>query len=127
MTDMDQAIELTLPAKRDYGLVARMAISGIGMLADLDVDLIADLRTVTDECLDCLTHQPFVPKRIAVRAWVHEKRLFCRFSALERECAQKAEALDLDIARGVLETLMPEVRLTTDEGGVACIECSMPV
>ena len=35
--------------------------------------------------------------------------------------------MDLDITRGVLETLMPQVRLKQDGDGVYGIECSMPV
>ena len=40
---------------------------------------------------------------------------------------QQADELDMDITRGVLETLMPQVQLEADEDGVHGILCAMPV
>ena len=123
--DFPNAIELTLPAGREYALVAGMAISGVGVLAGLDVDLIGDLRTVTTECMDCLAHQPSRAGRVAIEAWLDGARLHLRFRARER-CPGDAAAPDLELTQGVLETLMPDVRLLSDEGGVWGIDCSMP-
>ena len=122
-----KAIKLTIPAEGEYALVARMALSGLALLAGLDVDLIGDLRTVTDECCDCLMHQPLRPACITVDAWIGGGRLFFRFGAEKRCGAGCEQTLQMDITKGVLETLMPEVRLDTDEDGVFGIECSMPV
>ena len=49
------------------------------------------------------------------------------FKALERQHGQECDELDADITRGVLETLMPQVSLETDENGVYGIRCAMPV
>lgn len=121
----ERSVTLTIPAQADCALVARMALSGLGLLAGLDVDIIGDLRTVTDECCDCLEHQPYRPARIRVEAWAGAGRFRCRFTAEERGAAEGVHALDLEITRGVLETLMPVVRLESDEGGVYGIECSV--
>ena len=45
---------LTIPADMAYAPVATLALSGLGMIAGLDVDLLGDLRTVVTEALDCL-------------------------------------------------------------------------
>ncbi|MEG0742102.1 MAG: hypothetical protein RSB91_00285 [Clostridia bacterium] len=127
MSDREDCITLTIPTGGSFALIARMALSGFGMLAGLDVDLIADLRMVTDECCDCLTHQPCAPERIGVRAWLANDALHCCFTAEVRGERIAEPSLELDVTRGVLETLMPDVRLDTDDGGVYQISCAMPV
>ena len=124
---MEHGMQLSIPAQTEDALVARMALSGAGALAGLDVDLLGDLRTVTDECIDCLRHQPNAPARVRVEAGIADGRFQLAFEAEERGAAPAREPLDLEITRGVLETLMPDVRLLTDAGGVYRIECSMPV
>lgn len=125
--DLSREVRLTVPACRDYALVASMALCGLGMTAGLDMDLLGDLRTVVCECVDCLTHQPMRPSELDVRARVEGGRLYVSFCAVGDIRAQAHEPLDLEVTRGVLETLMPQVRLRQEEGGVRGIECSMPV
>ncbi len=124
---MDQAIQLTIPADMEHVLVARMALSGFGMLAGLEVDLIDDLRTSTDECCDCLLHQGIVVKEVQICAGVREGRLYCRFCAMRGDQYREESVQDKDITLGILETLLPDVHLHCDEDGVCCIEFSMPV
>lgn len=120
-------MDLTIPASQTYAPVAALALSALGMIAGLDVDLLCDVRTVVNECMDCLVHQAGKPERIAIRAGLHENRLWIRFFACDRHRVQPGDSLELDITRGILETLMPEVSLESDEDGVHGIECSMPV
>lgn len=125
--DLTKPVSLTLPSGKDYVLVAGMALSAFGMLAGLEADLIGDLRTVSDECLDCLSHQPGNPAEIEVCAWLNKKQLHVCFRARKRAFGGSQDELGLAVTRGVLETLMPDVRLEMDEGGVCLIECSMPL
>lgn len=125
--DASHEISLKVAASRDDMLIARMALSGLGMLAGLDTDSIGDLRTVINECFDCLTHQSIVPSSIIMEGAVKGGRLHISFSAQGDAGQGDAGALDLDIVRGILETLMPEVALLTGERGVERIQCSMPV
>lgn len=127
MTDARDPIRLSLPSSAEYALVARMAFSGAGLLAGLDVDLIGDLRTVTGECFDCIIHQPSRPARVDMSAWLLAGRLHCRFEAAERGERSADEPFDLTVTRGILETLMPDVAIESDDGGVYAIQCSMPV
>lgn len=121
------AMVLTLPASMDYALVARMALSGLGLLAGLDVDLIGDLRTVADECCDCLLHQPAKLREVQMRAQVDEGRLRCCFSAARNGETTGESASAAELTLGILETLLPDVSLHTDEQGVYQIEFSMAV
>ena len=97
------------------------------MVLGLDVDLLGDLRTVASECLDCLMHQAGKPASIDMRVWKQGGALCVRFDAQDRKRTQPQDDLALEITRGVLETLMPEVELSADEDGVHGILCSMPV
>ena len=127
MNDCGQRIDLTIPGGREYALVASMALSAMGVLAGLDVELLGDLQTVASECLDCLNHQAGRPGQITLEAWLNRKRLFVTFQSQNRQEGQQPDTLALEITRGVLETLMPDVRLLCDKSGVYRIECSMPV
>ena len=123
----DGAFLLSLPADMSYLLVARMALSGFGMLAGLDVDQVDDLRTVVDECCDCLLHQGKLPQKFSIAAKVCCGRFCCSFTAEEREEAASADAQDYEVTRCILETLLPDVQLLCDEAGVYCIDVSMPL
>ncbi len=125
--DLSREVRLIIPARKDYVLVASMTLCGLGMSAGLDMELLGDLRTVTCECVDCLLNQAGRPEQIQVSARVEAGRLHVGFLARERNRTQAGDSLDLDITRGVLETLMPEVQLEQDGDGVYGIECSMPV
>ena len=118
---------LSIPAQKAYVPVASLALSGLGMVLGLDVDLLGDLRTVAAESLDCLMNQAGRPSSIQITAEAADGRLNVRFCSCDRERTQRCDELSVDITRGVLETLMPCVELSTDEDGVHGIECSMPV
>lgn len=125
--DVSRRVSLTIPADGAYKPVATLALSGLGMIAGLDVDLLGDLRTVTAECMDCLLHQAGVPRTISIQACVTDGRLRVCFASEERSRTGQEDTLGVDVTRGVLETLMPEVCLGCDADGVHRIECSMPV
>lgn len=120
---MDRPHEMTLrlSARQEDWLIARMALSGLGMLAGLDADLIGDLQTAVNECCDCLLHQPTTPEALVLSAQAEKGRLRFCFSAEGAAGQGPKDALDAEIARCVLETLLPEVRLETDERGVYSI------
>jgi len=118
---------LSIPAQKAYVPVVSLALSGLGMVLGLDVDLLGDLRTVAAESVDCLMNQAGRPVSIQMTAEVAQGRLCVRFCSCDRETGQQCDELSVDITRGVLETLMPCVELRTDEDGVHGIECSMPV
>ena len=125
--EVRREVRLSIPAEESYAPVATLALSGLGMVLGLDVDLLGDLRTVASECLDCLMHQAARPASIEMKAFVQNEQLCVAFRACERERGGEGGDLALEITRGVLETLMPQVQLDVDEDGVHGIECSMPV
>ena len=127
MNASSRTVCLTIPADMAYAPVATLALSGLGMMAGLDVDLLGDLRTVATEALDCLMNQAGRPECIQICAGMDNGMLRVQFCAQNRCRVQEADELDIDITRGVLETLMPQVALEADEDGVHHILCAMPV
>ena len=127
MNELTQKVRLTIPADKTYAPVAALALSGLGMIAGLDVDLLGDLRTVVSEALDCLLNQAGRPECVEICAGMENGMLQVKFCAQNRCRVQDADELDLDITRCVLETLMPQVSLEADEDGVHGILCGMPV
>ena len=127
MNDLSRNVRLTIPADMTYAPVATLALSGLGMVAGLDVDLLGDLRTVVTEALDCLFNQAGRPKCVEICAGMENGMLRIQFCAQNRCHGQESDELDLDITRAVLETLMPQVALEADEDGVHHILCAMPV
>lgn len=118
---------LNLPADQEFVLLARMAMCGLAMIAGLDVGLIDDVRSATDECCDCLLHQPKKAERIELKAWLEADRLHCCFKAIRTDELQGGATADLELCRCVLETLMPDVTLQTDVCGVGTIGFSLPL
>ena len=127
MNELNREVRLNIPADAAYAPVATLALSGLGMIAGLDVDLLGDLRTVTTEAIDCLLNQAGRPQCIEICGCVEEGMLRVRFCAMHRCRVQDQDELDLEITRCVLETLMPQVALEADEDGVHDILCAMPV
>lgn len=118
-------MHLTIPATAEDVLTMRMAISGVGMLSGLDIALIGDLRTATNECCDCLLGRVRMPRQLEGEAILADGRLKLVFTA-SGESDTPGQPVDREIAYGILSTLMPQVELVEDELGIAQIICSMP-
>ena len=48
-----QEITLRVPGKQEYALVLRLALGGVAMLKDLDAGALDDVRSASDEAVDC--------------------------------------------------------------------------
>ena len=127
MNDIRHEIMLNLPADQEFVLLARMTLCGLGMIAGLDVGLIDDLRAATDECCECLLHQPKKAERIELKAWLDGGRLYACFKAIRADEPQDGAPADPEVSRCVLETLMPEVSVLPDACGVGTIGFSLPL
>lgn len=63
---------MSVPAKQEWGLVVHSALQGVGVLANLSVDMIEDLRTACDEAFDLLTHQVRAATHIVLHCALEE-------------------------------------------------------
>jgi len=123
--DRMHEIALKMPANQEDALMARMAVSGLGMLAGLDADTIGDLQTVVNECTDCLLNQVVQPETISMTGWVENNRLILRWEVEGNQGQNQQKPLDNEVVRCILETLMPQVELESDQR--ACTASSAPL
>ena len=116
-----QEITLRVPGKQEYALVLRLALGGVAILKDLDAGALDDLRSASDEAVDCLLHQGREVAWLTLVAQDEGDKLNVRICAeFDGEGEGGIDADELDVSRAVLETLVPEVELRTRECG--CIE-----
>ena len=116
-----QEITLRVPGKREYALVLRLALGGVAMLKDLDAGALDDLRAASDEAVDCLLHQGREVSWLTLRVQDGGDRLTVRICAeFSGEGELTVDADEAEVSRAVLETLIPEVEMCTQDCG--CIE-----
>lgn len=113
-----QSIRLSVPAKAEYALVIRTALGGVGVIADLDIDRMDDLLAASDECVDLLIHQPREGKTLEMTCLEEEKGLKVCFEIVWGEGTRENPGADMQMSRAVLNTLIADVRLESDEYGV---------
>ncbi|MDR2656794.1 MAG: hypothetical protein LBB86_03095 [Oscillospiraceae bacterium] len=133
------AIELTIPAREDMLLIARMALSGVCVRCGFSLDAVEDARIAADEACYCLMHQcePAASLRMTCR-W-DDTRLSIAFASV-RECGESSvpsAELDPDrsdesgqlgesdqaaLARSILETLVTSAKLSVGAFGVYSIQ-----
>ena len=116
-----QEITLRVPGKQEYALVLRLALGGVAILKDLDAGALDDLRSASDEAVDCLLHQGREVSWLTLHVQDERDKLTVRICAEftgEGETAMDED--DMAVSRAVLETLIPEVEMCARDCG--CIE-----
>ena len=117
---------LTVPAKQEWALVLRMATSGVGALYNLPLDLMDDLCTAVEESCDLLLHQRYQPEALLLSCERREEGLVVSLSAQGEAANVLEEPADADVAQLIIETLVREVALDQDEGGVRRVRMTLP-
>ena len=123
----EHCLTLTVPADPNWMLVVRMALGGAGALMGLTIDLVDDLRTAADETCDFLLHQPRKVKCIRIACSLIDEAVCTVFACdFAREC-KDCEEMDLDVTRGILETLIPKVELEEDGTCIRSVSLTLPL
>jgi anti-sigma regulatory factor (Ser/Thr protein kinase) len=123
----ENCLTLTVPADPDWMLVVRMALGGAGALMGLGIDLVDDLRTAADETCDFLLHQPRKVQCINIACSLKNEAVCTVFTCdFNSECQALGE-VDLDVTRGILETLIPIVELEEDGACVRTVSLTLPL
>lgn len=127
MAAQEHCLMLSIPADPDWMLVVRMALGGAGALMGLSMDLVDDLRTAADETCDFLMHQPRGIRCIQIACSLKDEAVCTVFACeFSKEC-QQCEEMDLDVTRGILETLIPRVELEEDGVCVRSVTLTLPL
>ena len=117
---------VTVPARKEWILVLRMALSGVSALFDVPVDVMEDLNTAIEESCDLLLHQDYTAESLTLRCEPWPDGLHVTLTALERTRCPEEEKADPEIARLIIQTLVREVDLDQDDAGVHCVRMILP-
>ena len=119
-------VTVTVPARQEWVLVLRMALSGVSALFDVPVDVMEDLNTAIEESCDLLLHQDYTAETLTLKCETNADGLHVSLSAKERTRCPEEEKADPEIARLIIQTLVREVALDRDETGVHCVRMTLP-
>lgn len=123
---MTDEIRLTLPAKENMLLVARMALAGYCCQFGADMDTLDDIRTVSDEACYALMHQPKEADLLFITAGIDGDMAHIRFEVKHTARTLLTDtAHDPEIAQGILSSLVSDVSLSHDKGSMHAIEVSI--
>lgn len=117
---------VTVPARPEWALVLRTALSGIGAVANLSLDTIDDLRTAADEAFDLLTHQPREVVSVTLTCELDERAMSVRLSAQRAQQYQECTPVDPEIAQLIIGTLVTDVHMEGDKCGIYSVHMSLP-
>ncbi|MHC1785900.1 MAG: hypothetical protein AB9880_02380 [Christensenellales bacterium] len=117
---------LTVPAHEEWALVLRTALNGVGVLANLSVDMIADLRTACDEAFDLLLNQPRSAESVTLICALQGKALTVRLSAQRAFNYQSCIPADPEVSNLIIGTLVTDVHIEGDSCGVYSVLMSLP-
>ncbi len=115
-----QEITLRVPGRKEYALVLRLALGGVAVLKDLDVGALDDLRSASDEAVDCLLHQGREVAWLTLFVLDEGEKLTVRICAEFAGGGDGADPEEMDISKAVLETLIPQVEMCRQDCG--CVE-----
>ena len=116
-----QEITLRVPGAPEYALVLRLALGGVAILKDLDAGALDDLRSASDEAVDYLLHQGWEVEWLTLAVLDGGDQLTVRICAeFTGEGAFPPAEDEQEISRAVLETLIPQVEMCTQDCG--CVE-----
>ena len=116
-----QEITLRVPGAAEYGLVLRLALGGVAILKDLDAGALDDLRAASDEAVDYLLHQGREVQWLTLCVLDGGEMLTVRICAeFSGEGEFNVDEDSMEISRAVLETLVPQVEMRTQDCG--CVE-----
>ncbi|MDR1262160.1 MAG: hypothetical protein LBK46_01570 [Oscillospiraceae bacterium] len=133
------AVELTIPAREDMLLIARMALSGVCVRCGFSLDDVEDARIAADEACYCLMHQRESVASLRMTCQWDDTRLSIAFDAIRERRESSAPVAEFDpaqsdesdqlgesdqaaLARSILETLVTSAKLSVGAFGVYSIQ-----
>ena len=116
----------TVPAKDEWALVMRTALSGVGTLAKLSVDMIDDLRIACDEAFNLLTHQSQLIQQLVLSCELKDGFLLVRLSVERAFASQMCTPVDPEVAHMIIGTPVTDVHHEGDSCGIYSVHMKVP-
>ncbi|MDI9520607.1 MAG: hypothetical protein QM308_05565 [Bacillota bacterium] len=120
------SMSLSVPAKSEWGLVVRTTLGAVGVMANLSIDVIDDLRAAVEEAFDLVTHQKRVVEKVILNCKIEDGKIFITLEAQRAADSQACEMMDPEVAQLIIGTLVTEVKLEGDQCGIYTVRMSLP-
>ncbi len=120
------SMNLSVPAKSEWGLVVRTTLGAVGVMANLSMDVIDDLRTAVEEAFDLVTHQQRLVEKVILNCKMEDGKIFITLEAQRAPDAQACDMMDPEVAQLIIGTLVTEVKLEGDQCGIYTVRMSLP-
>lgn len=119
-------MSLTVPASEEWGLVVRTSLGAVGVMANLSLDVIDDLRSAVEEAFDLVTHQERLVKKVTLSCKIEDGLINIILEAQRAPDAQACDLMDPEVAQLIIGTLVTEVKLEGDQCGIYTVKMSLP-
>ncbi len=119
-------MSLTVPASDEWGLVVRTSLGAVGVMANLSLDVIDDLRSAVEEAFDLVTHQERLVKKVTLSCKIEDGLIHIILEAQRAPDAQACDLMDPEVAQLIIGTLVTEVKLEGDQCGIYTVKMSLP-
>lgn len=119
-------LEMNVPAREEFSLPLRLAVTGICALHDVPVDVLEDLRSAVDESCDLLLNQDYKAQCLTLICEMQEGSLHLALSAGRCGNQQAENPADADMAKLIIGSLVKKVDLEQDENGVHTVRMILP-
>lgn len=117
---------LSVPASPEWGLVVRTTLGAVGVMANLSLDVIDDLRSAVEEAFELVTHQERQVEKVILSCKMEEGKIFITLEAQRAPNAQACDMMDPEVAQLIIGTLVTEVKLEGDQCGIYTVRMSLP-
>ncbi|MBE5776158.1 MAG: hypothetical protein E7326_01465 [Clostridiales bacterium] len=121
-----KTMTMTIPARAEWTLALRMAVSGVGAIYDLPVDVLSDLRSAVDESCELLLHQTYCVKTLTLSVEEKQDGVYMSIAAQCCDQMQTEPRADAEIAKLIIETLVRQVDLRTEDDSVQEVRMILP-
>ncbi len=120
------SMTLSVPPKSEWGLVVRTTLGAVGVMANLSMDVIDDLRTAVEEAFDLVTHQSRLVEKVLLNCKMEDGKIFITLEAQRAPDSQACDMMDPEVAQLIIGTLVTEVKLEGDQCGIYTVRMSLP-
>ena len=117
---------LTVPASPEWGLVVRTSLGAVGVMANLSMEVIDDLRTAVEEAFELVTHQERKVENVTLGCQMEADKIHISLEAQRAADAQACAMMDPEVAQLIIGTLVTEVKLEGDQCGIYTVRMSLP-
>ena len=122
---MNNSVALTIPAKRDMILVARMTTAGVLTRIGMSLDILEDMKMAAEESCQCMMSQSLTFEKLELEFTNAQREISISVTGIDGvENTEPAviEPFSVDIVRCVLESMTDYVELSGTEGRLTRIK-----